>query len=280
MDQIPGRTQICKSCQIARNLDNDFRNRIKNGVVCVERVCKQCQYQRASKRRSTEEFRQIQRQKYAENKDAINDLRRSKYIKRERKPKEKVSKEHKLQKIKEWQKTNPDKRKATVNKYHRIHVDQEKQYYQENKEKIKTRIANYKKQNKDSINFKLNEKRKNPIVRLRHNISCLIRCNIKNKKYESCMKYLPYTIQELKQHLENKFEPWMNWSNWGGYDSKTWNDQDSTTWTWQIDHIIPQSVLTYSSMEEENFKKCWALNNLRPLSAKQNCLDGARLERK
>jgi hypothetical protein len=27
-------------------------------------------------------------------------------------------------------------------------------------------------------------------------------------------------------------------------------------------------------MEDDNFKKCWALNNLRPLSAKQNILDG------
>lgn len=29
-------------------------------------------------------------------------------------------------------------------------------------------------------------------------------------------------------------------------------------------------------MEDENFKKCWALSNLRPLSAKQNVLDGNR----
>ena len=44
---------------------------------------------------------------------------------------------------------------------------------------------------------------------------------------------------------------------------------------WHIDHIIPQSLLPYSSMEDDNFKKCWALSNLRPLSAKQNLLDGA-----
>ena len=50
----------------------------------------------------------------------------------------------------------------------------------------------------------------------------------------------------------------------------TWNDEDKSTWTWKIDHIIPQSKLPYSSMEEENFKICWALENLRPLSAKEN----------
>jgi hypothetical protein len=27
-------------------------------------------------------------------------------------------------------------------------------------------------------------------------------------------------------------------------------------------------------MDDENFKKCWALENLRPYSAKQNIIDG------
>ena len=29
-------------------------------------------------------------------------------------------------------------------------------------------------------------------------------------------------------------------------------------------------------MEDENFKKCWALSNLRPLNSKQNLLEGNR----
>ena len=66
----------------------------------------------------------------------------------------------------------------------------------------------------------------------------------------------------------------MTWNNWGPYNAKQWKDDDSSTWTWNIDHIIPQSDLPYLSMEEENFRKCWALSNLRPLSAKQNNYDG------
>ena len=38
--------------------------------------------------------------------------------------------------------------------------------------------------------------------------------------------------------------------------------------------LIPQSDLPYTSMEDTNFKKCWALENLRPYPAKQNYLDG------
>lgn len=115
--------------------------------------------------------------------------------------------------------------------------------------------------------------------RMRRNISSIIwiflKKNNSSKQDKSCFKYLPYSIQELKQHLELQFEPWMTWKNYSRYISKTWNDQDSSTWTWQIDHIVPQSCLPYLSMEEENFKtKCWALENLRLLSAKQNHHDG------
>ncbi len=68
----------------------------------------------------------------------------------------------------------------------------------------------------------------------------------------------------------------MNWENQGIYNINTWDDNDSSTWTWQLDHIIPQSKLPYTSMEDENFQKCWALENLRPYSAKQNIKDGNR----
>lgn len=87
-------------------------------------------------------------------------------------------------------------------------------------------------------------------------------------------KNIGYTLSELKSHLESKFEFWMNWNNLGVYNPKTWNDQDPKTWVWQLDHIIPQSKLLYSSMNDDNFKKCWALENLQPLSAKSNFLKG------
>jgi hypothetical protein len=74
----------------------------------------------------------------------------------------------------------------------------------------------------------------------------------------------------------------MNWSNHGRYNKKTWNDNDSSTWVWNIDHIIPQSDLPYAEMSNDpnsNFQKCWHKDNLRPYSAKQNLLDGVRRTR-
>lgn len=65
-----------------------------------------------------------------------------------------------------------------------------------------------------------------------------------------------YTLVELKSHLENLFTSQMNWDNYGSY--------------WHIDHIIPISYFNITSLDCEDFKKCWALNNLQPLEAKEN----------
>lgn len=72
------------------------------------------------------------------------------------------------------------------------------------------------------------------------------------------MAFLLYNIEDLKKYLEDQFE---NWMNWGKYTS------------WNIDYIIPSSFFKYKSKKEE-FCKCWALSNLRPLSAKANIIDG------
>ncbi len=119
--------------------------------------------------------------------------------------------------------------------------------------------------------------------KFRKSISCKIRkaLHLSNstKRGVRTFDYLPYTLEELKAHLESQFEPWMNWDNWGHYRLNEWDDNDRLTWTWQIDHIIPQSSLPYDSLEHPNFKKCWGLDNLRPLSAKENLLKGSKIEK-
>ena len=177
-------------------------------------------------------------------------------------------------------------------------------YYENNKEIILTegrerhhstkeyqviRARKYRQENKVEIKSKRNERVRhkrveNPSFKLRENISRSIRGALKENRSSknglSFLTFVGYTMSELKGHLEKQFEPWMTWENWGVYNSKTWNDNDSTTWTWQIDHVIPQSKLLYANMTDDNFSKCWSLNNLRPFSAKQNFLNGIELLRK
>lgn len=97
---------------------------------------------------------------------------------------------------------------------------------------------------------------------VRNNITNSLRRNRQNKNGKSIKSFLPYTIKELKIHLETLWEPWMNWQNYG--------KADVNRRTWQIDHIIPTSLLPYDSMNHPNFLKCWDLKNLRPLESIQN----------
>ena len=203
-------------------------------------------------------------------KECRNRLLREKSA-RNRKPKQ--SKEERLVKIRQWTANNPDNRINAIRKYHNTHKLEERQYKILNKDEISVKGKEYRLKNKQKISDRLKVRRRRPVNKLRNNVSSLIRFHI-HKNCESISKYLPYTIQELRRHLESLFEPWMNWSNWGKYNLDKWNDNDQTTWTWQIDHIIPQSSLPYQSMIDDNFVKCWAIQNLRPYSAKQNILDG------
>lgn len=143
-----------------------------------------------------------------------------------------------------------------------------KKYYQENK----IPLLEYQKE------YLRIERLNNPARKIRENISRSINYHLNklntSKLGSSIKNFLPYTIDELKNHLESQFEPWMTWENYGTYRRDIWDDNDSSTWTWQIDHIIPHSNFKYTSMEDEEFKECWSLNNLRPYSSKQNLLDG------
>lgn len=147
---------------------------------------------------------------------------------------------------KKWLSNNLSKRKQY-----------EKQYYLKNIDKFKQRS----KINKKSRKAYKKKKLQDPIFRLRSNISNAVYKALKSKSNKSILKYLDYSINDLKYHLESQFDSNMNWSNYGSY--------------WHLDHIIPQSDLPYFSMDDNNFKLCWALTNLRPLEANQNRKDGA-----
>ena len=146
-------------------------------------------------------------------------------------------------------------------------INNQREYYINNKEKIIAKNKEYiKNRRHDNIIFKLHES-----VSKRINVALK-----RNKKFPSVIQHLSYTIEQLKIHLESLFEPWMNWNNWGQYRVENWNDKDPSTWTWQIDHIIPVSKLKYSSFDDPNFLKVWDLQNLRPLASKLNIKKGNR----
>ena len=70
---------------------------------------------------------------------------------------------------------------------------------------------------------------------------------------------LGYTPKQLMAHLESQFTDGMSWDNMG---------------EWHLDHIRPVASFNFDSTYHPELKKCWALNNLQPLWAKDNMSKG------
>lgn len=140
-------------------------------------------------------------------------------------------------------------------KWYTKHKEEAKEWWQNRSEEQKAAKAEYNK------NWKNKQYTENTVYRLRIIISTsMMRSIKKNKTNKRLYRYLGYTIEELKEHLEHQFEDWMNWDNLGLTATKEKE-------TWQIDHIIPVNTFNIKEIGDEEFRKCWALDNLRPLDS-------------
>jgi hypothetical protein len=190
----------------------------------------------------------------------------------------------------EYYQENKEQLDANHKIYYNEHKDDIREYKQEyynnpdNKQHKKEQDRIYNQENKGKINAKQRDRyHSDPTYKIRvlatSQITNMLKSQGSSKGGRSFLQYVDWEPEELVIHIEKQFETWMTWNNQGKYNSKTWDDNDQTTWKWQLDHIIPHSDLPYDNMEHPNFKKAWALSNLRPLSAKQNLLDGANRTR-
>ncbi len=156
---------------------------------------------------------------------------------------------------------NKESSRLRNKKYHQLHRNElliyNKKYYIKNKDSFLA--YNRKRYQLTKDNYK---------IKIRRNIGSLIRIKLKlrlkNKKSKSINNILPWTIDELIKHLEKLFKPGMSWKNYGFYG-------------WHIDHIIPDSSFHYTSVEDEEFQKCWALENLQPMWAEENLKKGNKI---
>ena len=82
-------------------------------------------------------------------------------------------------------------------------------------------------------------------------------------------KLFGLTRNEMRAHIQNQFEPWMNWDNYGKQTKKP-NEY------WNFDHIVPYNAFsTVQDLEDYKYVVCW-YKNVRPMCANQNTTDGAK----
>lgn len=144
--------------------------------------------------------------------------------------------------IAEWQKNNPDKRKANIVKWK-----------QANPDKVKAARAKYMK----------NRKAKDPLFKLKCNLSNLIGMSLKRQGYSKSTKSAellgaPYEL--VQAHLK-----YTAIRNYGSYDP---------TKKYEIDHIVPVATAT----TQEEAEKLQFYQNLQLLTPEDNLKKLAKLD--
>ena len=152
-------------------------------------------------------------------------------------------------------------------KYRDKKLQTSKAWYQENKEHRKQYLKEYRTKNIDKIretkrNYERHKKATDPLYKLISNFRTAIYIVLKEnnlQKYAHYFDILGYTPEDLILHLEKQFNDGMNWDNYG---------------EWHIDHIKPISSFIFESSEDEEFKRCWSLDNLQPMWGIENIKKG------
>ena len=138
-----------------------------------------------------------------------------------------------------------------------------KSWYEQNKEHRKEYIKEYHKNNIDKIrktkrDYERNRKARDPIYKLISNFRTAIYTVLKESnvdKYGHYFDVLQYTPEELITHLELQFKDDMSWDNYG---------------VWHVDHMLPITSFDIREMGDEEFMKCWSLDNLQPMWGEEN----------
>lgn len=150
------------------------------------------------------------------------------------------------EKAKRWREANPAKVKAS----HQLADERKKQ------------SPKWREWRRNYVRIQSQKRQETPRGSLDHRMSQLVRNALRGvKNGRSWETLVGYDINDLMRHLERQFVRGMGWHNIG---------------KWHVDHIVPKSTFAYSSPEDDEFKACWALTNLRPLWAEENLKKSAQ----
>ena len=154
------------------------------------------------------------------------------------------NREKRLQYFSDWQKDNRDRLNDYHQKWREKNIDKHREYKRK-----------YEKHRKDS----------DPLYKLISNFRTAIYQVLKESNVEKNKHYfdiLQYSPEELISHLESQFTDTMNWDNYG---------------EWHVDHKLPITSFNIQEMGDEEFMKCWSLNNLQPMWGKENIVKGNKI---
>lgn len=100
--------------------------------------------------------------------------------------------------------------------------------------------------------------------KVRKLVDCTLRRHTGYAKRGRVEELLGYSLGSLRSHLEGTIP--VGW---------TWDDYLSGRL--HLDHIVPSVAFNFQSAVDHDFRRCWAIKNLRLLPAIENCRKGAKL---
>ena len=150
------------------------------------------------------------------------------------------------------------KREYTLKNKDIIKIRNQKQYLKNREQRLEYQ-KNYNKENKEILRPKMAARaikkyHSDIFYKIKSNLSIRMRKFFK-KNGSRTVDFIGCSIDELKCHLESKFQDGMSWDNYGLHG-------------WHVDHIRPCTSFDLSKREEQ--EKCFHYTNLQPLWAIDN----------
>lgn len=185
-------------------------------------------------------------QRYIENREKILKHCKQYYLKNREKCIERTS---------EYQRDNPESRRAAYRRWYENNLEEERKRSRQYRRNHHEEIREYEKYKyKTDLRYNLN-------CKIRHLMNYSLRGNKEGRKWEILVGY---TVNDLMKYLKKTISKGYTW-------------QDYLSGKLHLDHIIPISAFNFTKPEHMDFKRCWALKNLRLLPAKENLIKNAKL---
>lgn len=157
--------------------------------------------------------------------------------------------------------------KEQIKLYRQLHTEklkiQDHNKYEKYKEKVFKRGEIWRKNHGRKVYLAGLKRRriknnKNPMYKLIIKVRKLMTYSLKEKKmYRNWEKFVGYTAHDLYQLFISSFKDGMTWEKYLNGEIV-------------LDHFFPVRLFKFKSPEDEEFKLCWSLRNLRPEWARDN----------
>jgi hypothetical protein len=226
------------------------------------RICKSCS--KGGSGLNQYRYPERSREYREKNKDRIKEMKRLYSIKN----REKI-----LEKSRIYYLKNKEKHALRAKIYNEKNKERllvvSKKYRKEHSEEIVARVNKWTKENpkKANANKKKHKKKKLSTLKgaLDNRMSHAIRLSLKSgKNGKSWTSLVDFNIQQLMEHLIMQFTDGMT-------------IELLIAGKIHIDHKMPIVSFNYDSPDDVDFKKCWSLENLQPLWARDNLRKGSKI---